>query len=253
MCITGDPGEGKSLTACKIGEKLDPTFSIDKVAYTGRQFMNIVGNVKRVGEVVVWDEAGVGLASREWHSASNKAINYVIQTFRKDHACVIFVTPDLSFIDVQARKLLRCYTEARRYRKEPVQLWIYKTSVARRTGDIYYPHPIYKVNGVRQKLFYARISMPSPELVKAYETKANKWKEKLKRSVGKTMDTFDQKADVGETIFDLINKVANSREEYSKDDKLNIYIIQTKLGISRHKAEQIKAMLKPVPSPEKKV
>lgn len=176
MCITGDPGEGKSLTACKIGEKLDPHFSMDKVAYTGREFMNAVGGVRRTGEVIVWDEAGVGLPAREWSSISNRAINYVIQTFRKDHGCVIFVTPDLSFIDVQARKLLRCYTEARRYMKNPVNLWIYKISVQRKTGEIYFPHPIYRINGTKQRMFYAVVKKVSKEFEKEYEKKANKWK-----------------------------------------------------------------------------
>lgn len=245
MVITGSTGEGKSLTGVKIGELVDPRFNIDKVTYDSDEFMDAVGAVKRSGEVIIWDEAGVGLPSREWHSVSNKVINYVIQTFRKDKACIIFITPDLSFIDVQARKMIRAFTEARRYRREATKLWIYRMSIDRKSGKIYYPHPLYLVDDAIVKLKYAIIHLPAKELVVEYERKANKWKEKLKRDVIRTVELMKKKEGIRQkTIFDMINIVMKNRKKYvGRKGILDRHLIQTHLGIGEHKALQIKKFI----------
>jgi hypothetical protein len=115
--------------------------------------------------------------------------------------------------------------------------------VTRRTGDIYFLHPIYRVNGIKQKLYYVTVKLPDKEFVQEYERKANKWKNRLKIGVRKSMRDFDRKGEIGETIFDLINKVNNNRDKYKLKGKLNLSIIETKLGISNNKARQIASML----------
>jgi len=121
--ITGDTGSGKSYTALRIGEILDPGFSISSVAFDPKEFITLVKNGKKgdnggfipltKGSIIIFDEAGVGMAAREWQSIQNKLMGYILQTFRFKNYGVIFTVPDLSFIDVQARKLFHNYIKTR--------------------------------------------------------------------------------------------------------------------------------------------
>lgn len=248
------PGSGKSWTALTLSEILDKDFDITHVAFTPKQYLDVLKDAKR-GQFVVWDECGVALHSRKWFSASNILITEVLQTMRHKRLGVIMVVPDMSFIDIQARKLVHSYCESKRRGYHPVNLWIYEINVNRRTGEIYYPHPLINDNGNAFKLRKFIVKRrPSKELCKEYEKQHVEYKNKIEHKARKDLSAVEAEM-FGEetTIFDYINKVTKNKEEYSKNNKVNVYVIQTKLGISRHKAEQIKAMIGTNPNPQKKV
>ena len=104
---TGRPGTGKSYSALKMGEILKGDgFNVKKhVAYfSPAQFTRIIRKAKK-GDVVIFDEAGVGINAREWASASNMLITKILQTFRTKNLFVIFTVPDFGFVDIHARKV----------------------------------------------------------------------------------------------------------------------------------------------------
>lgn len=91
---------------------LDETFEENmekRIVYDAKSFMDACKEIeeKKIhGAAIIWDEAGVGLSSRDWYDISNKSINYAIQVLGYLHPYIFFVTQDASFLDAQPRKLL---------------------------------------------------------------------------------------------------------------------------------------------------
>lgn len=120
MVICGVPGEGKSYTALRIAELIDPQFTVDQVVIMkGSDFMRLMkngvptgnGGYKKLhpGSVAVYDECGVGLSSRDWLSVQNRLIGFLMQTIRKWGFYIIFTLPSLSMLDISARRLMSYY------------------------------------------------------------------------------------------------------------------------------------------------
>jgi len=253
--FTGMPGAGKTMTAVKCAELLAKpgTFDVDKhVAFTPNEYLESLRNIE-IGQPVVWSEMGIGLPSRKWYSLSNILIAEVIQTMRIKRPIVLMDVSDLSFIDIQARKLVFTFSEVKRWQDHPAQIWIYKITIDRKTGKILFIHPRIKVGGSIIKLEYIKIiAQPSKEVWEKIDRKQRIFKDRLESRARRTHELMLK--DLGEkqiTIYDLINKVSENRKMYMKDNNLNVYIIQTKLNISRHKAEQIKAMIDTMSIPPK--
>ncbi|MDD3772705.1 MAG: hypothetical protein PHC38_08630, partial [Weeksellaceae bacterium] len=66
----------------------------------------------RRGDIIVVEEAGVNLGSREWQSKFSRMFNYVLQSFRSMNIAIFFNLPYLSMLDKQARHLLHYYAES---------------------------------------------------------------------------------------------------------------------------------------------
>lgn len=185
--ITGSTGSGKSYSALRIAELLDPDFSIDRVCFTPREFLNQInrGNLKR-GSVLIWDEAGVTLSSRQWQSIGNKLINYLLQTFRHRNYIVIFTAPHLAFLDAGSRKLLHCFMETLGINQEQqtVKLKPLMIQTSQRTGDAYFKYlrVIVPGQGVTPLKRYSA-GMPSEELREAYERRKNEFTKSLNESI----------------------------------------------------------------------
>jgi len=57
----GPTGSGKTYSALRFAETLDPEFGIDRVAFSTIEFMKILLYDESIksGSVIVWDETGV--------------------------------------------------------------------------------------------------------------------------------------------------------------------------------------------------
>ena len=111
--FVGPTGSGKSYSALRLAEVLDPNFDvIHNVVFTASGFLSFInrGNFKK-GEIVIFDEAGgnEGISSRNWQQFYNKAFNSIAQTFRKYQLIVLFTTPNITYIDKGTRMLLHGY------------------------------------------------------------------------------------------------------------------------------------------------
>lgn len=111
--ICGDTGSGKTYTSIRIAMTLNTTFDVGThLVFTASEFMSLLNSgMLRKGDIIVFDEAGVGMSSRSWMTVQNKVLGSVLQTFRHLNLGVIFTVPNLSFIDVQARRLFHNYFE----------------------------------------------------------------------------------------------------------------------------------------------
>lgn len=194
--ITGPTGSGKSYSALFIAEQLDPDFSITQVAFTPSEFMTIINSpILKKGSVVVFDEAGVGLASAEWQSIENKLMNYVLQTFRHRNFIVFFTSPHLAFISLSSRKLLHCHmetigidTKEKKVRLKPLMI-----QVSQRSGDMYFKYlrVIIPGRGVVPFVRYSA-SLPSKELLRAYEEKKTAFTGRLNKQIATDLAEREQ-------------------------------------------------------------
>lgn len=123
--IVGQTGHGKSYAAAKLCQDIDPTF-MDSIRDEGLKsrvsvgnqddFLNIVKLAKnkkiKRGSMVLFDEAGVSISCRKWFEQNQIALMNILQSFRILNIGTIITTPNMSFIDNQARKLIHEYLKA---------------------------------------------------------------------------------------------------------------------------------------------
>lgn len=198
-CITGQTGSGKSWSALRLAESLDPDFNIDNVCFTAKQFMALINNkVKPLhkGSNLIFDELQVTMGHLDYQSLQAKLLNYILQTFR--HRCfVLWVTsPHFNFINASARKLFhsRMETVSINPNKKQVSLKPLLLQVNQDTGDVYrkYLRVWTKGQGITP-LKMIRLSMPSKELIQAYEQKKNEFTQELNQSIARDLQRLEDK------------------------------------------------------------
>jgi hypothetical protein len=171
--ICGSTGSGKSYSALSIAEQICGSRVI--VVFNSLEFMEILNsNTIQRGDIIIYDEAGVGMSSRAWMTVQNKLLGSILQTFRNMNIGVIFTTPELSFIDVMARRLFHAYFQTSHLdrKREIAYLKVYNIESNSLYNKIYYKHPIIKdENNMTHMLTHLGLRKASPELIEMYEAK----------------------------------------------------------------------------------
>lgn len=194
--IVGGTGTGKSYSAIALARAIDPTFDQSRIVFTPQEFVKLVteGNLKE-GSMIVYDEAGVGMDARQWFSIQNKALNYILQTFRRDNIGVIFTVPDITFIDKNARKLFHTLIETvklDRVNDYALVKW-FNISPARRYDKVYYVYNRYAdPTGRVHSISLNKIKKPPAELIDEYETRKKQFVDELKKEM--YQEIMDSKA-----------------------------------------------------------
>ena len=237
-CVCGATGSGKSYTAIQLASKIDSDFTIDNVVFNSEDFMSLLnsGRMKR-GSIIIWDEAGVGMAAREWYTISNKAINYVFQTFRHMNIGVIMTTPSFDYLDSQVRKLFHSYIETKYVdidRGEVVVKYM-EVSFNPRFGKVYFKYP--RING--KVIDELTISKPNKVLVDAYEIIKGEFSKDLRDDVAKDVTAIRDKEQkrrlTNDQIVDELKAWEIPDDMKDSNTKLQGYI-QVKYRIGKDKA-----------------
>ena len=184
--ICGSTGSGKSTAALAIAEALDSNFNIDNVVFNVNEFMDLLNSAKlKKGAVIIWDEAGVGMPSREWYAISNKAINYVLQTFRHLNLVVLFTTPDFNFIDSQSRRLFHAYFETIgiNYEEKINTLKLFLIQNNPKISKVYYKYARILTKEGIVTLNPITINLPTESLLNSYEEKKKEFTTWLNQSM----------------------------------------------------------------------
>ena len=183
IAIVGETGSGKSWSALSLAERVDEDFSIEQVSVGDpERFIEILDNVRNK-DAVIFDEAGVGMPSREWQSLQNRVLGYILQTFRVMNLCVIFTMPHISFIDKQARKLFHYTAIAQGYNIEHGYTIcnFHKVIVHPYYDQLRYDELGLFANGKKVNINPVFVPKPSEELVAEYEKMALEFKTELRR------------------------------------------------------------------------
>lgn len=199
--ITGSTGSGKSYSALSLMEQINPDKTaeqlIKNVAFNAQEFMERInrGNLQS-GDVLIWDEAGVGLSSKSWQSLANKVINFLLQTFRNMNLIVIFTLPHFSFLDAGSRKLMHGLLQTQKVNRNEKYsiLKPFILQVNQETGQIYRKYlRIKSLSGANTKVTRIKCSLASKDLVKLYEEKKIAFTRKLNDEIEKKLNVAHKK------------------------------------------------------------
>jgi len=110
--IVGEEGSGKSHTALRIAEMIDPDFDISQIIFDPASLLQRLRNDKySAGDVFVIDEAGVSMGKRTWHDSGQVKLNQALQLIRNHNVGCIFTLPRLGELDSQTQGRLQSYLE----------------------------------------------------------------------------------------------------------------------------------------------
>ena len=247
--ICGETGSGKSFLGMDIASQIDPTFSIERVVFDGESLMKLLNSgTLKSGDAIIFDEAGVGMPAREWHSVSNKAIGYILQTFRHKNLAVIFTTPALSFVDSQARKLFHAYIEPIKinYQAKTVTVKWLNMSYNSRFDKTYFKYPVLSDGDQAVRYSRLRFHKPNAQLVQDYEDAKDIFTKSLGISVQKDFHGLRLKsegrqervvspASIPVDIAPYLNRLIRL-----KPTKLTIAHVQNLLGVGDRLARRAK-------------
>ena len=256
LCVVcGDTGSGKSYSALRLAEKICPKrFNINNVVFSAEEFMSVLNSGKlRKGDVIVWDEAGVGLPAKEWYDLINKMITYIMQTFRRDNLAVIFTVPAMSLVTSDVRKLFHAYIEtvSKNKRKGYVVTKFMNIERNPRTDKLYFKY-LHKIEeGMSKKITSTRFFLPSSkEFIKRYEEKKAVFSETLKKDVESELKLQKIEKLKKKSLFsieEIVQEVKKYPERYIKTyqnrEYVDPHLIMVDFNIGRTKATQIKSII----------
>jgi hypothetical protein len=240
--VVGKHRTGKSTAAIQFCHALDPTFlpNIEKrVVYFPHDFMAALEDIQRrniIGGGIVWDEAGVGLPSREWYDIANKSISYTLQVFGRYRPIVIFVSPDASYIDTQARKMFHGFFEMSRINNDFAMARPFNVYYNKRAGTkVYYHYPRFtarsqNASGATLKIKKIKIGKPFKELEERYEEHSKIFKDKIVKQMAERSKKFssgevDSKRMTSEEVLEDILKNKDNPMILSKRSSEANYIL----------------------------
>ena len=181
IVITGSTGSGKSFSALRLAELLDPSFNVGRVCFTPREVLAVLNSGLKKGNFFIIDEAGVTLPSRDFMSFANKALDFVLQTFRRENLGCILCLPTMSMLDLQARQLTHVLIETKEImpKLSKVKVRVFMLTTNSRTGKVYYKYPkVMTPQGIRYTIDEVLIGKPSEQLIEAYEEKKKELEKK---------------------------------------------------------------------------
>ena len=244
--ICGETGSGKSYSALTIAELVG---NKTHIVFTPVEFLQLLNsNRLSKGDIIVFDEAGVGMSSREWYSVQNKLLGIVLQTFRNMNVGVIFTTPNLSFIDVQARKLFHNYFDTAfiDYEEEEAFLKVYDIQVNSRLDKIYYKKPKFEdENGRVITMSHLVLNKPEASLVEYYEGLKSSYTKQLNENALKEILEPKEKKPKQEVDLDKVKaEVLKKSDKYLKEYKTRKFIdadlLKNDFGLTISQAKVLK-------------
>jgi hypothetical protein len=244
----GETGSGKTYAAMRYAQAIDKHFSIERVVFNTDEFMKVLTSGLKSGSVIVYDEVGVGHGARQWYSMANQLFNYILQTFRHRNIIVLFTTPDIGFLDKNARKLLHITFETVKIDFENNLCYCKpKLSDNSPTYDkVYRKYPRVIKDHKQVIIDRAAFGMPTPELVREYEEKKTEYTTKLGKLIKKRLKKQAEKDRVVD-LNKLKDEVLANKDYYLKNYRNRIFIddrlIRNKFNLSIQKSRELKAMV----------
>jgi hypothetical protein len=245
IAICGGVGEGKSYTALRIAEIIQPDFNVkEQVVYYPQQFLQVIENARSKGyKVVVLDEAHTTVPARLWYTFTNLAVSLVASTFRQlKSLVVIIVAPNINWIEKSLREMVNFYGVVFRKEGSPAYLKLYE--IGFNYFDLTDQNPYLKkitfaYNGRPYKLNVLEVGVPSERIIQEYEQVASEFKKQL---IQKQLQEVVRKIEKAtEVSFKNIDEIVNALIE---NQKLLFSLVKKRKEGIKLKKEEVKRLFK---------
>lgn len=100
--VDGFEGSGKSTITAHSCFEIDPDFNVDKVAFTGIDFLRILNKAK-YGSAIMWDESETGAFARDSVGRLNKLVVTALMVARAKRLFLAMVIPSFFLLDKYIR------------------------------------------------------------------------------------------------------------------------------------------------------
>lgn len=195
----GPTGSGKSYRDLRKAElwykyHFKEDFPVENICFGVGQLMKLISSGKmRRGEVLIFEEAGVNLASLDFQSKVSKMMTYVLQSFRSMNIAIFFNLPYLSMLNKSARMLMHYSFESAGidHKRKINKCKPFFHQVNQSSGKIYTKYPIVKTSKGTRKVKRFGFSMPAPYLMEAYESKKASYLKEITTDYSKQIEEMN--------------------------------------------------------------
>jgi len=248
--MVGREGWGKSHSVLTISKAVDPSFSADDVFFHPQDLLKAFDSDQYgAGDVVVLDEAGVGMGSRSWYEKDQILLNQTLQTVRDDNMGVWFCLPRLSELDSMARGRLHAFCQIVDINRDEYAIakWKRVKPLRDERSDILYPYPWVRDGGRMRRIERVRIDPPPSELAEAYEERKEAFKDELYAEAIAAYDDEDDDEQSPDEVADEIigSGVSDVISEHGRNGTLYVDkdIIRVEYDLSHRDAAAVKKLV----------
>lgn len=240
LIFTGQTGSGKSYSAMKLGEMLDPDFDIDKIVFDVKSFLELINQKPPLpkGSVLIFDDAGVGLSNREWSSLSVKIFGKLTQNFRYRNLITIFTVPAMDFIEKQTRMLIHMYFEMTQLQGVAKPLIPYHPY--RGNDMLFFKYPKIWAAGYPVVINILHFALPSKTLVETYEEKKHSYMDRTNHEFLEEIEKIGSgKSNTGKTSNAKEREIKRKAILELRKQGFSTYQIAEKLNMSQSSVQFI--------------
>ena len=250
--IVGREGTGKSHSALSLARTVDPSFTADDVFFDPQSLLRAFDSDDYgKGDMIVLDEAGVGLGNRSWYDKEQILLNQTLQTVRDDNMGVFFTLPRLEELDSQTIGRLHAFVEMMDV--HPDEGWAsskWKNINLTRDGrgQDFKKYTRLNVNGVKKRVTRFAIAAPPADLVEAYEAQKEAFKKELYEDAISAYDDdeADESASPQDVADEIIDEgVSNYVSEHGGNGRTYVdhELIRSDFGLSHRDAKAAKKII----------
>jgi len=250
--VVGREGTGKSYSALTLARTVDPEFTAADVFFKPEDLLEAFDSDEySAGNMIVLDEAGVGLGNRSWYEKEQILLNQTLQTVRDDNMGVLFTLPRLEELDSQTIGRLHTFVEMLQTHPAEgyaVAKWKNISMSRDGAGRTYKKYPRLRVNGVNKRISRFGISAPDDDLAAAYEQRKEAFKAELYEEAIAAYDDEDgndekRPDEIADEIID--DGVSNVVSEHGRNGTLYVDkdIIRVEYGLSHRDAAAVKKLV----------
>ena len=239
--FVGRTGSSKSGSAISLAYAMDPTFNLDRIVFSVDEFFRIsTENNLPPGSFLIFDDAGVGVGSRDWQDEKNKSLGAILQTFRYKQLPTLITTPRISFIDKQVRESVELQFVATDTKGMFKPFVLYESP--KMDGKIWHSYP--SVGGTEIKLW--PFPPPPQELFEQYEKKKDAaFQKMLKEKFAEIKQEEDLRRTMLETKAETMRRhleILRMREEREESRNESQLRQQTAMEEKKRSAAEREAM-----------
>jgi len=248
--LTGDVGSAKSGSTASIAQAVDPDFTIDDVCFTPEKVMEKASDFENYdeGRFIVFEEGGVNADAKDFWDDVNRALDYVLQTWREQNRGLLINLPSMDLIDKRLRKRGHAFMEMDGKVDGEYAYVKYMNIIEDKwSGDLYRKYPELRdpSDGLVKKYKRMRVAAPPEKFWSQYEPKQRKFKRKLAKRLSDEINGVGE--DEGMNVDEIVEEVVEDSEKYMMENGSQKYLDRDILyddykdeGISMQDTKRIK-------------